>query len=99
MNNHICKTFEWAVIKGHRKCVVSLLDKGKNVDEKGAFGWTPLHWASNHSNRDFIVILLDHGASIDVLDQHGWTPLDVANDEIRSFINDHLIPIKEPDRE
>jgi ankyrin repeat protein len=88
----------WASYAGHQNCVVMLLDRGAEVNKKDNKGHTALHLVSYKGCRDCIAILLDRGADLDAKDNIGQTPLDVANHQIKKFINEYLsISIKEPD--
>jgi uncharacterized protein (TIGR02145 family) len=55
--------------------VITLLDKGAQVDLKSASGKTALSYASVHGNTEIVKLLLDKGANPNLQDADGYTAL------------------------
>lgn len=60
---------------GSAEEVTELLGQGFDVNERDAFGWTPLHHAAEYGDVPTSRILLDHGASQDLTASDGATPI------------------------
>ena len=67
-----------AVGSGDRATVVSLLDKGADVNEVGRHSFTPLHWAAYYGKEDMTKLLLERGANPNVKAGKYGTPLTMA---------------------
>ena len=52
-----------------------IIQKTKNINERNAYGDSPLDLAVKNINIDFVTLLLDHGASINDKDDRGLTAL------------------------
>lgn len=69
----------YACLRGELVMVKALVERGADVNSKGAYNNTPLHNACiNYNNVDIVTILLDNGAKIDEKKFDGRTPLDDA---------------------
>lgn len=68
MATHICNTLSEASTKGHHTCLISLIQRGADVNERHYATWTPLHNACAKGHNDCVISLLNHGANIDVKD-------------------------------
>lgn len=55
-----------------------LIERGANVNCRGAEGGSPLHEAAGSGQIEFAKLLLDHGANINAKDDNGNTPLTIA---------------------
>ena len=89
--------------------MITLLDRGANINEKNNYGRTVLHYAVAYGSNKCISTLLnwnadvyaknDYGATPLDVANYGATPLDVANDEIKRLIEEYqdFPTIKEPD--
>ncbi|KAK7873734.1 hypothetical protein R5R35_013266 [Gryllus longicercus] len=59
-----------AAEKGHRGCIVALLDAGVDVNARENWSrWTALHWAAMNGHAECVEVLLQRGAKKDQLTQ------------------------------
>ena len=65
----------WAVRKGRRGILTTLLDNGVAVDTPHGQGYEALHIAAARGNDDLIPTLLSRSAQVDCKTSRGWTPL------------------------
>ena len=56
------------------------LDKGADVNEKAARGFTPLHYAVINDHKEIAELLIAAGANVNAKDAHDWIPLNQAVD-------------------
>lgn len=72
-----CNSLHNASRDGHVNCLLTLIDQGHNINEKGGplRTWTPLFFASSNGHNECIEILLQNGAQINEPDWAGYTPL------------------------
>jgi ankyrin repeat protein len=113
MGNHLCGTLHGASPIGHLECIITLLDRGADVNEKDNCGLTPLHWASSRGYSRCVRTLLDHfllrnGAdgnrtNVNEKDVKGWTPLHYAsfngNEECIKILLDYNANFNEKNNE
>lgn len=59
-------TFHLAACAGDLSRVKEYIEQGKEIDEKDAFGWTPLLWAASCGREGVAEFLIDRGARTDV---------------------------------
>ncbi|PMD51449.1 ankyrin [Hyaloscypha bicolor E] len=73
----------WAGRAGSPKILRLMLDRCRTLrlEEKDAWGWTPLLWAAYHGNVDVLGMLIDFDANKNVQDPDGRTPLSWAANE------------------
>ena len=64
-----------AAVFGNKKIAQLLIDNGAHVNEKDAYGCTPLHIAKT---KDFAELLIDNGADVNAKRDDGRTPLHYA---------------------
>lgn len=62
----------WASVQGNVSAARTLLEKGANVNQRGAIGQTPLHLARTS---EMMQLLLSSGAMVESRDDRGRTPL------------------------
>ena len=71
-----------AAYKGQTDVVKDLLDKGADVNERGACGFDPgvtaLWCAANAGHMEAVRVLVDRGADVNARSTAGWTPLAAA---------------------
>lgn len=60
---------------GRQDLVEELLGKGRDVNERAAYGWTPLLMASAQGYQKMVKLMLERGANPDIPNVHGITPL------------------------
>lgn len=65
-----------AVVNEDTKRIKSLLDEGKNINEKDENGTTPLMVACKRGNLRIIKFLLEHGADVNVKNKNNKTAFD-----------------------
>jgi len=69
-----------ACLNGHKENVVTLVEKGADINARDNDGQTPLHVACMRKHVDVVIYLLRHGrVDINARDNDGWTPLHVAS--------------------
>ncbi len=64
-----------AVVRGNRAIMQVLLDKGADINGKGAHGFTALHLIAGKGKVEAIKFLLTHGADVNARTDEGETPL------------------------
>ncbi|MCF6138279.1 M48 family metallopeptidase [Pseudalkalibacillus berkeleyi] len=65
-----------AVVTGDSAKVISLIEKGTDIQLEDSQGLTPLHWAVQDGNEDMVKILINSGADPNVEDFYfGLTPM------------------------
>jgi ankyrin repeat protein len=69
-----------AAFEGEYNLLISLINKGVNVDQQDEYGSTALQWAANHGNPKMVELLLSHGADVSIKDVEGKTALYLAID-------------------
>ena len=69
-----------AAINGDLAGVQAELDKGADVNEKAARGFTPLHYAVINDHKEIAELLIAAGANVNAKDAHDWIPLNQAVD-------------------
>jgi ankyrin repeat protein len=68
-----------AAARGDLNELKRLTDDGwKNVNERGAMDYTPLHYAAKHGHVDVAEWLIEKGADVNAKDKNGETPLHLA---------------------
>jgi ankyrin repeat protein len=68
-----------AVEKGNTERVISLIEKGADVNLKDKYGQTPLHIAARDDKMTIIDLLLNKTlVDLDLQDKNGFTPLSLA---------------------
>jgi hypothetical protein len=67
-----------AARNGKKKTIMSLVEKGVNVDARNVKGLTPLHFVVWHGRCDVIGLLLELGANISTPTSNGITPVCLA---------------------
>ncbi|MCH5283516.1 MAG: ankyrin repeat domain-containing protein [Treponema sp.] len=81
-----------AVEKSDIKTVISLLEKGADVNYKDFSGKIPLKIAIKNNDKNIISLLLERGANIEYKDRYGCTPLlnavENGNVDMASFLLD-----------
>lgn len=81
-----------AAQSGNRELVQYLLDLGFSVNDRDAYGMTPLHSAVGfRSNESMIRLLLSNGADVEARCESGQTPLFSAVSSYRSLENVSLL--------
>lgn len=69
----------WASVKGHRRCVRALLERGADANLSDLeTGQTALHLAAANGHIQCARALLRSGANVDELSPLGFTPLAMA---------------------
>jgi ankyrin repeat protein len=70
---------------GKPENIVTLLERGAELQARDKDGLTPLHWAARGPKPSNIVALLDARADGSARDDHGHTPFDLIEeiDELR----------------
>lgn len=63
---------------GDKEKVISLLERGADVDAADFYRWTPLIAAATQENAEILSVLLEYGANRELADELGRTPLVVA---------------------
>lgn len=63
---------------GRKSLVLSLIEKGADVNAQDIEGQAPLHYACNHAHNTVTRLLIDAGADINLVDSRGWSPLHFA---------------------
>ena len=58
--------------------IQALIENGYDINEKGAFGWTPIMIAAANGHTEIVKYLLEHGADPDIANLHKRTPLTFA---------------------
>lgn len=80
----------WAIAYGHKDTVTLLLEKGANINEKTAWGVTPLMKGAETGYKGLVELLLEKGADIEDKDASGRTVLAWAKRnpraEVRAFL-------------
>jgi len=88
-NKHGWTPLLQAAINGYEATVKLLLDRGADIECKGAEdGRTPLSQATEKGHVAVVDLLLDEGANIESRDNFGWTPL------LYAVSNDHEALVK-----
>lgn len=67
-----------AVINADYDALLTLINKGDDVNARTSDGTTPLHYACSFGQTRCVELLLDHGADINLQDGSGYTPLATA---------------------
>ncbi|BDI29064.1 hypothetical protein CCAX7_11150 [Capsulimonas corticalis] len=85
-----------AVSSGKQDIAELLLRHGANINQKVAFGFTPLRCAVTQNN-SMVCMLLQHGAQVNTQDNQGNTPLNIAcmnldADIVKSLLQYHANP-------
>ncbi|MES2522110.1 MAG: ankyrin repeat domain-containing protein [Gemmatimonadota bacterium] len=57
-----------------------LVERGAEVNARGAHGYTPLHLAASRGAEALVMLLLVHGADAHAMTDDGKTPADIARD-------------------
>ena len=72
-----------AALKGQKKVVELLIEKGADVNAKCDVGWTPLHNAAAYGHKEIIELLIAKSADVNAKNKDLNTPLDLAiNDDV-----------------
>ena len=58
--------------------VITLIDKGADVNAKDQYSGTPLIWAACNGLADVCITLIDKGADVNAIDNRGRSPLSLA---------------------
>ncbi len=79
-------SFSKAAINGDIGTANKLIEKGKDLNERDGYGWTPLLWAAYFQHPDMVKFLLENGADPEIATTKkyvsvppGSTPLIVAS--------------------
>jgi ankyrin repeat protein len=68
-----------ATAHGDNDFIITLLDRGANIDVKNEYGFTPLHIASGNGHTECVKTLLIRGAKVNEKSNLGWAPLHKAS--------------------
>jgi hypothetical protein len=90
---HSTPVLHWAIDGGHDRAVLTLLEKGADVDAVGMFGFTAVHYAVRNQRVDLLCLLLRYGARVDLEDFDGMTAGDHAKDFARRCGDDERAKI------
>lgn len=69
-----------AVINEDESYIITLIQKGENVNTQDSNGNTPLHLAVLKNNPKIVKILLINGSKHNIRNREGKTPLDIAKE-------------------
>ena len=69
-----------AVVTDSLSEIQQLLDKGTDINQTDATGWTALMWAAKVGGANMTRLLIKLGADVNVANADGWTALDIALD-------------------
>jgi len=75
---------------GHKGSVQLLLDHNANTDLQNYYGFTALMCASRYDHKEVVQLLLDHNVDTDLKTINGNTALDLATEEIKEMIQNHV---------
>jgi cytohesin len=93
----------YAVRSDDLDSVKVLLEKGADINQTTAYGWSPLLVATQNRYYKLGAYLMEHGADVNLPNKGGWTPLYLATDNrniesgdypVRKGDMDHLDYIK-----
>ena len=76
--------------KGFIEIVEMLITKGVKLDEKDAFGCTPLILAIFQGKSLMVAMLVRYGASLKIRNEDGLTPLEFALNQYDNMYNNNL---------
>ena len=76
--------------KGFIDIVEMLITKGVKLDEKDAFGCTPLILAIFQGKSLMVAMLVRYGASLKIRNEYGLTPLEFALNQYDNIYNNNL---------
>ncbi|KAI2663340.1 Protein TANC1 [Labeo rohita] len=68
----------WACLKGQKKVVEFMVERGAQIDHTDKHGRTPLDLAAFYGDADIVHYLVECGAAIEHMDYSGMRPLDRA---------------------
>lgn len=68
---HCMNVFD-VVRDGDKQNLVSLINKGIDINLSDKYGWTPLFIAVNKCDSDLTMVLLNNGANLDLKDSYGY---------------------------
>ena len=68
-----------AAEEGNVDLVKSLLERGADINDRDAYGGTPLYRAAAQGNVEVVDLLIEQGAEVDSPNNQGWTPLHIAS--------------------
>lgn len=64
-----------AIKEGDIETIISLVERGEDVNSKNSFGYTPLHWAVEENSFQLVEYLVQYGANVDIENIWGRSPL------------------------
>ena len=70
----------------YTQIAILLLEHHANVEAKDIIEFRAMHWAAKSNNKELIIKLLEFGANINAKNVQGRTPLDMANPNIKKFL-------------
>ncbi len=60
------------------EALITLLERGVNVNAMGNRGWTPLYLAVYTNDSEAVELLINNGADVNIINDNGRTPLHLA---------------------
>ena len=68
-----------AAVQNNKDTVLSLLNRGANINAVNSFQNTALHWSAFRDSHEVAGVLLQHGVDVDATNKRGQTALHVAS--------------------